>query len=54
MIDFLTMGGYWGYVWSAVAITVLVMVANVVVARRAHRRMLEQLRRRAIVDGSDT
>lgn len=47
---FLAMGGYGGYVWSAVAITAAIMVVNVVIARRSHRRMLAQLRRRAIVE----
>ena len=53
MIDFLAMGGYGGYVWSSVAITVVIMVVNVFVARAAHRRVLTQLRRRALVDRSE-
>ncbi|MEO0972853.1 MAG: heme exporter protein CcmD [Pseudomonadota bacterium] len=52
MIDFFAMGGYAGYVWSSVIITAIVMVANVVLARHAHRRMLEHVRRRALVERS--
>ncbi|MEO0974005.1 MAG: heme exporter protein CcmD, partial [Pseudomonadota bacterium] len=36
MLEFLAMGGYAGYVWSAVGITAVVMAANVVAARVSH------------------
>ena len=54
MSEFFAMGGYAGYVWSSFGITAVVMLANVFVARRAHRQMLMTLRRRAAVQGSDT
>ena len=44
MTEFLDMGGYGAYVWSAYALTALVLVANVLAARvseRAAKRSLE-------------
>lgn len=46
MTEFLAMGGYAGYVWSAFAITAFVMIANLVAARRRHASMLALLKRR--------
>ncbi len=46
MSEFLAMGGYAGYVWSAFAITAAVLVGNLFAARRRHAAMLETLRRR--------
>lgn len=46
MMEFLAMGGYAGYVWSAFGLTALVMAANLVLARRRHMAMLERLGRR--------
>ncbi len=54
MADFFAMGGYAGYVWSSFAITAAVMLVNVIMARRAHRRMLAAVRRRAAVEGRGT
>jgi heme exporter protein D len=54
MSEFFAMGGYAGYVWSSFAITAVVMLANVFIARRAHRQMVATLRRRVAADGSDT
>jgi heme exporter protein D len=34
---FLAMGGYGGYVWSAYAIAAVVLVANIIAARRDER-----------------
>jgi heme exporter protein D len=51
--EFFAMGGYAAYVWSAFGITAAVMLANVVMARRAHRRMVTRLRRRAIARGGE-
>lgn len=45
MSDFFTMGGYAGYVWSAYAITLVVIVLNVWSARRLTAQKLEQARR---------
>jgi heme exporter protein D len=47
------MGGYAIYVWPAYAIVAVVMIANIVIARRRHRRQLENLRRRARFDGTE-
>lgn len=37
MLKFLEMGGYAWYVWPSYALTLLVVIANVVAARRALR-----------------
>ncbi len=52
MMEFFAMGGYAGYVWSAVGISAIVMALNVWAARRSHRQMLVTLRRRAQVERS--
>lgn len=43
MSEFLHMGGYGGFVWSAYGIALLVLIANVWFPLQAHR----QLRKRA-------
>jgi heme exporter protein D len=45
MREFLHMGGYAPWVWSAMALTLVVLVANVVAAGRRYRRMLEAIPR---------
>ena len=45
MTEFLLMGGYAVYVWSAYGITLLVLVANIWGAYRRHTGMLARLRR---------
>ncbi len=40
------MSGYGSFVWSSFALTLIVMVANYVSARRRHARVLTHLRRR--------
>ncbi len=47
MTDFLDMGGYALWVWSAYGLTVLVMLANVILARSRLRRSTARLRARA-------
>lgn len=47
MRDFFGMGGYALWVWSAYALTVAVMLANVVAARGRLRRTLARLRARS-------
>lgn len=47
MTDFLAMGGYAPYVWSAYGITLLVILLNIWAARRARVRPLERLARTA-------
>lgn len=50
--DFLHMGGYAGYVWTAFGFTTIVMIANVVVARRRFATNLAHLKRRLSHEGS--
>ncbi|HET7307888.1 MAG TPA: heme exporter protein CcmD [Gammaproteobacteria bacterium] len=47
------MGGYAAYVWPAYGIVAIVMIANVVIARRRHRRVLADLQRRVELDGQE-
>ena len=47
MSDFLAMGGYAPYVWSAYGITLLVILLNIWAARRARVRSLERIARSA-------
>lgn len=44
--EFLTMGGYAVYVWPAYGIVAIVLIANIVIARRRHQRALAALQRR--------
>lgn len=44
--QFLAMGGYAAFVWPAYAVTLIVLVGNVLAARASHRRALEDARRR--------
>ena len=52
--DFLHMGGYAGYVWSAFGIATVVLVANVVVAKRQLSTNLKHLKRRLNHEGNTT
>lgn len=45
MHEFLAMGGYAAYVWSAYAIAAIVLVLNAVAARRAERAARDALAR---------
>lgn len=45
MPEFLDMGKHAAYVWSSFALTFIVLAANVIVARRAQRRTLNDVRR---------
>ena len=40
------MGGYAGYVWGAFGLTTVVLLLNVVLARRYHRQAAIRARRR--------
>lgn len=44
MQEFLSMGGYGAYVWSAFGLTFVVMAANAIIANRWHRRTLREVR----------
>jgi heme exporter protein D len=50
MNEFLDMGGYGAYVWSAFGITALVLVANVIVARSRERQLQREIARQAAGD----
>jgi len=41
--DFLAMGGYAGYVWSAFGITFFVMIALLVSSVRRHKTLLNEV-----------
>ena len=47
MSDFLAMGGYAQFVWSAFGVTAFVLVANIFAARKRFRVTLEHLSIRA-------
>ena len=42
-MEFLDMGGYAGFVWSAYLITAAVLIANLLLPRIRHRRQRESL-----------
>ena len=50
MSEFLQMGGYAPYVWSAYGITLIVLVANIWAAYRRHAGMLARARRADTLD----
>ena len=50
MVEFLHMGGYAAFVWPAFGLTAVVMVANVVAARRREADALAALRRRGAAE----
>ena len=47
MAEFLAMGGYAPYVWSTFGITLVVLVINVITAKRRLRSVREELKLRA-------
>ncbi len=47
MIEFMNMGGYGSFVWPCFALTAVVLVWNVVAARRLHAAARKRLLRRA-------
>jgi heme exporter protein CcmD len=51
---FLDMGGYWPYVWPAYAVTLTVMVLNIVWARRLLARSRKEALRRLAIGGTQT
>ncbi|MGW8368005.1 MAG: heme exporter protein CcmD [Gammaproteobacteria bacterium] len=51
MKEFLHMGGYASYVWSCFGLTLIILVANVVTARRRLTNEITRARRRAAGSG---
>ncbi|GAA0574357.1 heme exporter protein CcmD [Halomonas salifodinae] len=45
--DFLAMGGHAPYVWTAWALTAVLLVGSVLYARAERRQLLRELKRRA-------
>jgi heme exporter protein D len=51
--DFLNMGGYAAYVWPSYGLTLVIIVLNIVWARRLLSRSREEARRRLAMRGED-
>lgn len=54
MSAFFDMGGYAAYVWPAYALTLTVVVLNVVWARQALKRSRKEALRRLTIGGSES
>lgn len=54
MTAFFDMGGYAAYVWPAYALTLIVMVLNIVWARRLLVRSRKEALRRLTIGGSES
>jgi len=52
--EFFHMGGYAFYVWTSFGLALIVLSGNVIWAASRKRRILQQLKRRAIVRGEQT
>ena len=46
MSEFLNMGGYALYVWSAFGITLVVLIANAILPMRREKQLLHSLKKR--------
>ena len=53
MTKFLNMGGYGLYVWPAYLIVAIVLILNLVVPLRRHRRLLSEMSRHKKPNGRD-
>ncbi len=51
MMEFLSMGGYAGYVWSSYAIALIILLLNLLAARKRHKSVLRRLRQLHKVTG---
>jgi heme exporter protein CcmD len=47
MMHWLSMGGYWPFVWASYGLTALAVALNIGSARRAFRTAVAEARRRA-------
>ncbi len=54
MMEFLEMGGYARYVWPSYALTLTIIVLNIIWARNAMKRAREEARRRVATQGDAT
>jgi heme exporter protein D len=52
--EFLNMGGYAAYVWPSYGLTLIVIILNIVWARRLLARSREEARRRLAMRGEET
>jgi heme exporter protein CcmD len=48
MLHWLSMGGYWPFVWASYLLTAVAVALNVGSARRAYRTAVAEARRRAL------
>jgi heme exporter protein D len=54
MSEFFAMGGYAAYVWPSYGLTLVVIVLNIVWARRLLAKSREEARRRLATRGGET
>ncbi len=52
-MDMFAMGEYGPFVWSSYFLTLIVVVASTVQARRRHRQIEEEIRQRLRIEESD-
>jgi heme exporter protein CcmD len=52
MMHWLSMGGYWRYVWPCYLLTAAALALNVYLARRAFTSAVREVRRRAAASRS--
>lgn len=52
--EFLAMGGYGLYVWGSYGVTAVVLILNVLAARRREKNVRRQLRETAELNRKDT
>lgn len=50
MSEFLAMGGYAAFLWPAYAVTLLAVLVNIIIARRAHAAAKAEARRRLAIE----
>lgn len=46
MSDFFHMGGYALYVWASYAVAAVILVANIILPKYQHKKMLKTLRKK--------
>jgi heme exporter protein D len=54
VFEFLNMGGYAAYVWPSYGLTLIIIILNIVWARRLLARSREEARRRLAMRGEET